>query len=302
MEENGRISWNGIDDETSINLERFMFELQWDLERLKYLSDADKHLGKKDLKGEGNVVVKALRAVVEDLEKENYAKWRCNLDILQKIKDELVIIADKLDAGEETSSLEFPGIGVAASRYPFKGREKWRQEKEELLEELKDPINNEKGRERVVDVFRGLESIAAQFAPEADWVPPYIVMHSNSGCRRQRMAKFSLAALLEGFLCDPECGDKNFYDFIPDDFREEPSKMPTKESQEVLLTFLREIGAVPNWYTPHCLRDWDADNYNLDASTDEKLMMEDTFNERIGGDQNLRRLREERKQIVAMVR
>eukprot|EP00984_Skeletonema_dohrnii_P026749 scaffold16142_cov87-Skeletonema_dohrnii-CCMP3373.AAC.2 len=296
--------WKGDVDVLLMPFNQWKFELREDVRLLEIIGDdaARRHLRRVDICGDdGNVVVTALKAIAkhmkEDFPANKMKRWKIKPKILEKIAEELVGIAEKVEADEDA---EFPWVVDGSRSYPFPEAEKWKKEKKKLERNIDDG----KLKRSEPDICGRLESVIAHWACEVNVhghrSPPSKITQAYMCCPRQLMAEYSLTALFEGLLCDPVCGNKNFYEYIPENFKGNPLQMSTKERKKALLAFLREIKAIPEWYTPFCLQDWDKDNFNLNATREEKEKMKEVFKDWIGGAENLDRLRKERQRMEDM--
>eukprot|EP00984_Skeletonema_dohrnii_P033329 scaffold29520_cov78-Skeletonema_dohrnii-CCMP3373.AAC.1 len=302
INEDGTVTWSGVEQELVQPLKQFMRELQKDVELLKKMVDdqARKHLQREDIaEGDNDVVETALRYVAtlmdNGVDPTKIRSFGLKQPVMKKIAQELRSIADNYD-----EDVEFPWLG-GSEYYPFPNAEKWREQSKKLKRKL---ANVETLDHRVSNICIGLESVMAFFGCEqspqgtrGQRAAPQIVTKANEP--RRKMADFSLAALFEGLLCDPVVDNEDFCEFVLSEFEKDPTRLSKNERMEALLLFLRKIKAIPEWYFPSFLRVFDGD---LDASTDEVRKMKEVFKELIGDYDNLKRIREERQQEKDMVR
>ncbi len=292
-------SWKGLRGDP-MSLQQFKDDLSHDVELMKRMPKARKHLGRSDLRGEGDLAVTAIRAVANNLSGKLCKGWECDSSVLEHI----VGILEEVANGTRS---EFPWVGTSFTRtYDFPSRQEWLADLEKVQLQLGN--RDEKMRAKTKDITHRLESVLYLFAhqPTANGYhgPPLKVTMAKRTCSRWECALLALEAMFQGLLFDGECGDESFIDYIPLAYHEDPTTMPHDMKGEVVCQFLVAAGVFPEWYKPSYLRaEIDSEErYDINASPDEIQQMKEEIAKMVGTLQNLERLREERRLIAAKVR
>ena len=300
MNPNGTMEWSGVDGELIMPKKQFVREARIDKSRLVRMVDesAKNHLKKKDVKGDNDVAVTALRFVADKLDKgytpEKRQRFGLQHKVMKKIAEVLRSIANDVD----NDDVEFPWVLCGTRDYGFPDKGKWREQSAELNSTLEHVETLE---DRIPGIYIGLEATGSHWVSgtRGSGAAPESVARAQVGCRHQKTHQFSLAVLLEGLICDPVFDHGNFCDFVHENYDKDPTELSTREQMESLLLFLRKVKVIPDWYTPSFLRVFDGDFNAIDA---EVKRMKEIFNELIGSKENRERLRRERQQMNIMVR
>ena len=301
----GTVTWSGVDGDLIMPKKQFVREARIDKSRLVRMVDASakEHLKKKDVKGDNDVAVTALRFVANQLDKgytpEKRQRFGLQHDVMKKIAQVLRSIANDVDNDDN----EFPWVRCGTIDYGFIDKEVWRQQSAELNSALE---NVETLEDRVQGIYTGLEAVGSHWGCKTNTgsirgtaIAPQTVTNAKTGCRHQKTHQFSLAVLLEGLVCDPVFDNGNFCEFVHENYDKDPTELSMRKQMEALLLFLRKVKVIPNWYTPSFLQLFDGDFNASDAEVDR---MKEIFNELIGSKENRERLHRERQQMDIMVR